>query len=404
MRTSRAPPDRDAFSGKSHRTGWFQGAGAAPALTHPGRIIDINLRTWTVDVQSQFDQKTFFNLGVMSPYAHHHSGEGFFVMPEVGATCYVHIPSDGPPPFVLGFNMTAEPRAEGDIASDDEIGVTYAGGRPRPKPGDMGFRGRDGNFCVLHRGGVVQIGSSLLAQRLYLPLDNIVTDITQTYQHYNSGGSVSWAPSLHESEDNPPTLFRQTFRRCAGEEHATVRVSVGSFRDVAPDAFAGDGDGDGELAKLGMGTEPVVVEVAVAKEGFDAATGKPVTGTRASHRLFFDQGGGAYLGCQGSLLIRLGRTLRVAAVGKVHLSSGDDAVIESKTLTRVSGETVLELNGGVVRVNGGKDAVAYAGAVVEVITPATPPLQVATPSGPGTVVPGQRLVGVIKSGKPLVLV
>ncbi len=397
MRTSEAQ-DQTAFSGASLRTGWFPGSRATPSLTHPGRIIDINLKTWTVDVQSQFDQRTFFNLGLMSPYAHHSRGEGFFVMPEVGATCYVHIPSDGPPPFVLGFYMTGETRDDADVASDDEIGVTYAGGRPRPKPGDMGVRGRDGNFCVLHRGGVLQIGSSLLAQRLYLPLDNFVTDISQNYQHFNTGGTTSWTAKVSESEDNPPTLFRKTFRRFAGEEHASVRVSVGTFSDFAVD------DGREELDKSDVGNGPTVVEFSVAKEGFDAATGEPVTGAKATHRLFFDQDGGAYLGSVGSLLVRLGKTLRLAARGGVHLSSGADATLESKGVTRVSGETALDLQGGVIRHNGGSDPVAHLGAVVEVITPATPPLEVLVTGGAGTVVPGQKLVGVIKSGKPTVLV
>src|SRR5688572_9587611 len=261
------PGERSTF-----RSSWTQPEGAVGAHIMEGQVVDINLVNWTVDVVTKFDQKYYLNIQVSSPYAHFNRGEGFYAMPDIGAKCHVCIPSDGPPPFVLDFIM---PQETIDGASEDapdgtdggKGGVTqeataasFAGGRRRAKPGDIGITNRDGSFVRLHRGGVLQIGSTELAQRLYIPLQNLISDISQNYEHQNTGGSINCFIAQGESSSNPPTVCRHTYRLLANDAKATVRVAIGKVSDVISEP---DVETRSDLSQLGFGgaSQPTVCEV-----------------------------------------------------------------------------------------------------------------------------------------------
>jgi hypothetical protein len=178
--------------------------GNVPANFIQGKVVNVNLVNWTVDVTAQFDRKRYFDIQVGSPYMHYSNGEGISVFPEVGAKCMVCLPSDSSPPYVSSFIM---PMENTDMAAPDapkgttsksspsatSSGASFAGGRPPAKPGDIWMRTRDDNFVILHRGGVVQIGCSELAQRLYIPLSHLIMDISNNYAHHNMGGSILWS-------------------------------------------------------------------------------------------------------------------------------------------------------------------------------------------------------------------
>ncbi len=93
---------------KSFRAGFTHGAGLDAALLVTGRVINVNLVTHTVDVRAQFERSTFYEIQVGSPYAHYSRGEGFEIIPDVGAQCVVTIPSDTAPPYVSSFLMPHE--------------------------------------------------------------------------------------------------------------------------------------------------------------------------------------------------------------------------------------------------------------------------------------------------------
>jgi len=172
------------------RTSFTSQAGLTAALFVTGTIANVNVVNWTVDVFSKYDRKRYFNIQVGSPYLHPNSGEGLYVMPEVGATVSICLPSDSAPPYVAAFLMPPETlpdtatadapagtRSHGAVSKNASDSSFY-GGRPRAQPGDIWLKGRDGNFVILHRGGVLQFGASELAQRICIPLGNHVMDIS----------------------------------------------------------------------------------------------------------------------------------------------------------------------------------------------------------------------------------
>lgn len=112
--------------------------GGRSAHIYEGKVVDLNMNLWTVDVISQFDQRTYPNVQVSSPYMHSDRGSGIYVMPEIGAKCHVCVPSDGPPPFVLDFIMPQEGMArpdipdQGDGALQPNTDATFSGDAPAP--------------------------------------------------------------------------------------------------------------------------------------------------------------------------------------------------------------------------------------------------------------------------------
>jgi len=395
----------NAMGRGSFRVPWIQPEGATAAFIHEATIVDINMAEWTVDVRTQFDRRFFLGVQVANPYCHPNNGEGIYAFPELGAKCLIAIPSDGPPPVIIGFIMPAI--TIGDVGSDEVpfgttpaegvdasagraiafSGSTYSGGRPRPKPGDIYMKGRDGNFCIMHRGGVLQIGSTALAQRLYIPINNIVTDISQNYHHYNTGGAINWAVSTADSEKTPPTTYAQTFRLHATEKNATVKVSVGTIKNPVGIKVGEVGQSDVSKEAIGTKAHPIIYEVVIAPEDIEADTGANTGTTQASAKLqfAFDSVGGGYLWSAGSVVFATKKKLIVRADDNISISTKKSLVLRGEQDATVDGGALLTLTGKVVKIGPGTQAVAFVGSSVVVQIP--PGLLIAmTATGPAPVV------------------
>lgn len=410
--------DVDPMQRTAFRSSWTQPEGIGAATIIEGKVVDNNPVLWTVDVISQFDQKWYLNVQVGSPYMHAKRGEGIYAMPEIGAKCHVCIPSDGPPPFILDFIMPRESildatSDEAPEGTEEITDSTFAGGRQRAKPGDIMVRGRDGNFVVLHRGGVLQVGASELAQRIYIPLNNLVSDISQNYRHYNTGGSINWFLAAGESETNPSTIKKDTFRLLAGDARATIRVAYGPLKDVVAEPSNG---ATSDLNQLGIGTEedgPVVMEVVIAPEGFGPDNGSPNgdTPNQTVLRYFFDKLGNVFMRSESNVLLMVRKRLRIIADDNIEITTNKSFILTVSDTARIDGGDLLELTAGVTKINGGTKPVAHVGSVVECRI--TIPL-VSTPAAPGspvTILPinpltgqPQTVKGTIISGNPTVQV
>ena len=158
------------------------------ALVERARVVTVNSRDYTCDVTTEFTFKNKFDIPFMSPYCNQIQGEGINFMPEVGAVCWICTPSEeGREAFILGWTMVDE-------------GGSYRGGREMLNPGDLHFKTRDGNFLFLRRGGIVQIGSTPVCQRVYLPIRNIIQDYAENYELHTPAGDLTWQV-LREEED-----------------------------------------------------------------------------------------------------------------------------------------------------------------------------------------------------------
>jgi hypothetical protein len=402
----------------SMRSSWTQPHGASPAFIHESRVLDFNLATWTVDVRSQFDQKFYPNIQVAGPYLHPNRGEGWSVVPEVNAKCVVCLPSDGPPPFVLAFIMPMETPEDpsSSAAAEDAAdttgtnqGAVFSGGRARGKPGDMIWQGRDGNFVIMHRGGVLQVGSTELAQRIYIPLGNIITDISQNYEHHNTGGSINWGLSTSYTDDNPQTEFRQTFRLFANDAQADLRIAVGQVHQPVPEPSGDAGETSNNTA-MGVGADTIVAEFVIAPAGFNVEAGSPVSGVEnlTKLKMFFDRSGSGFLRAEASVNIRVKNQLRITADQGMTLTSGKSLQLQATENLRLVGSTGVQITSdkGAVTINGGDTPVATVGSAVSIViaTPVPIILSAPVPGTPGVISAGAMFTGFITNGSSTVLV
>lgn len=406
------PAERASF-----RSSWTQPEGATGAFWLESQVVDLNLVNWTVDVVTKFDQRSYLGIQVASPYAHFNRGEGFFAMPDVGAKCYVCIPSDGPPPFVGCFIMPMETI---DGASEEAPGGTdggkggvtqeataasFAGGRTRAKPGDIGIRNRDGSFVYLHRGGVLQIGASELAQRIYIPLQNLITDISENYRHQSVNGSINWFVSHGESSTNPPSVSRHTYRILAGDAKASVRVAIGKLSDVVKEPHK---DTRSDLINLGFGKDPVVCEVMLAPEAISADDGAmtPDTSKTSVLRYYFDKKGNTLFRTEGNVYLRTSQKLTMRIGSDLDIKGEGNFGMSFTGLGRLEAGAGLDISAPVVRINGGRAPAARVGSTVmmTVTTPIPVTVIVAGVPSPGTILTGSVFSGIVSTGNPQVLI
>ena len=401
------------------RTAWTQPEGSIPAFIHEARIFGVNLVNWTVNVSTVFDRKLFHDVQVASPYMNPTAGEGIYVVPEVGSKCYLCIPSDGPPPFVMAFMMpmetipdaaTAEAPAGtvssgGDSTNRAPRDFTFAGGRAKGKPGDMVWRGRDGNFMILHRGGIAQFGCSSLAQRICIPLGNLITDISQNYKHYNSGGSVKWGVQ-DLGEDNPETEYRQTVRVYANDAFADIRFAMGKVRAPVdePVGDAGETIGNTQL-DIGI-SNPIVFEMVLAPGGFESEEGEQNDATpKTKLRFIFDRAGNAMARFEGNVNLRFKKKLRMVIDDDVTIIARKNVSLTCDGALSLIGKKSASIGteGGSLALNSGTKPIATVGSTVRVpILPGIIPVISATGAPIGFVGPG-ILDATVMSGNPTLL-
>jgi hypothetical protein len=162
---------------------------ARAAQIYRAQVLNVNTRDYTCDVQYEsYPHASHFDIPWMAPYLHQNQGEGVAVMPEVGSTCWVCLPSEsGRDAFVLGWTPVQE---EG----------SYRAGRQLLNPGDLHFSTRDGNFVFLRRGGIVQLGATPVCQRLYIPIRNVIRDLAENYELSTPAGDLTW--EVQRAEDS----------------------------------------------------------------------------------------------------------------------------------------------------------------------------------------------------------
>jgi hypothetical protein len=225
-----------------------------PATVETGRIVNVNIRDWTVDVVSEHGDKKFFDIQVMAPYLHFANGEGMYCMPEVGALCWVCKPSDGSfgAAFILGFQ-----------APHDETEDSFRNNRQSLNPGDMMMKTRDENFIILRRGGVVQVGSTPMAQRMYIPIGNAIRDFCENYELHTVAGDLTFLNARTEetTDGNVTTQMALGVREKARDPHPIANLTIGSH-----------GEGDPTTLWLGItesgeDSAELKIELKMTKEG-----------------------------------------------------------------------------------------------------------------------------------------
>lgn len=385
-----------------------------------GRVANVDLVNYTVDVHSQFDQISLLNIPVSSMYQHPNRGDGFTAVPETGSKCVVCWPGDSSPPFVLAFVMPHETLPLSGDAEEAPAGTenrgsanqaptaaSFAGGRPRAKPGDMFIRGRDGNFVVLHRGGVLQIGANELAQRVYIPLDNLVMDFAEKYTLHNAGGSINWGIQEGEGETTNPSEFKQTWRVYANDKYADLRLAVGRVHDPVPET---DKDAILDEARVEVGkTEPIVYELTLTRNGFKAEDGSllPATSSLVKMRFVFDRAGNTFARFDGNVGVLCKKKLRLRVKDELEVFADSSFSLTVGAAARVTVDGNFEVTANVLRVNGGDKPAAHVGSLVSVTLPPNLLMVAPTPAGFAPLATNPTMLtatGVVTSGRSTILI
>lgn len=389
------PPQQDTGARSAFRTSFTSQEGVGTSEFLEGKVFSVNNVNWTVDVRSSFDQRTFRDVQVAAPYAHYLTGAGFHVMPEVGAKVMVCVPGDTSPPHVAYFLMAFEnvdTGAEDAPAGTTDQGATvkrssgasFAGGRPRAKPGDQMWLGADGNFIKLHRGGVLEIGASELSQRVFIPLSNTVVDISENYYHHTQGGTEYWGLQPGRYEGKSATEYFQTFRVFAEDKFADVRVKCGKVQDTALDQLQ-------KSVSLGQ----VCYEVLVVPQAVEAETGALVDVKKCVYRFVVDVDGNVSFGAKNELSIYGKKKLFIESDGSVQIKSGAEMSLKASDGITIDGGAYATVRGSVVKLGPGSRPVAHQGALVQVTIPFTPMAGAPVPL---------VLSGIIITGEPTVRV
>lgn len=405
------------------RTSFTSRQGMGEARVVQCKVMNINMKNWTVDVISQFDRHHYYDIQVGAPYLHYNQGEGVYIFPEIGAKCMVCLPSDSSPPFVMSFIAPMEVQDIADVVTAEDTTVTgtstkssgskedspsdasFSAGRFAPKPGDITLKTRDGNFVILHRGGVLQIGATEAAQRIFIPLGNLVTDIAERYAMHTAGGSISWGLQEAPSKEKMPAQFQQVLRVYANEKAADIRISKGYVYN--PTGEPSGSTDTSQIKELGIGEgadNPLCYEIVVAKNGFEE-NGDTINASvkdAVSLRYVFDRTGGVFFRAEGNVLLSLKKKLRLlvkdAALLKAKsllVQTDQDVEISSGTQTNISSPIVLLGKGA-------KSPVARAGDPVQLVGvfPVTGTVGGSPFVGTITISPATPVTGIILSGNP----
>lgn len=159
------------------------------------RVMAVNVLDYSVDVLTDTGSTPYIGVPILTPWCTPDHMGGINFLPEVGATCYI-CTADGSY-FVLGFRVNG-----GTVDPDRSPGPNFTGKRDPLEPGDIVLATADENQVVLRRGGLVQIGSTGLCQRIYVPIGNVIRDYFQRYHALSPLGEIDWGHAQIAANDS----------------------------------------------------------------------------------------------------------------------------------------------------------------------------------------------------------
>lgn len=305
------------------------------AQIETARIINVNIEDWSVDCMSELGSKRYLDLQVMAPYFHIMNGEGIYVQPEVGAMCWVCVPSAGKfaAPFVLGFQST-----------HDEEKDNFRGGRQALNPGDIMLRTRDENFLILRRGGVLQLGSTPICQSMYLPIGNWLKHFCENFGLYTFGGSAEWKNTRTEETTDGNVLSTFTLQakeKVSSPQHDVV-LTIGSHGEGEPTRLQLIVNDSGEEGNAAM------VDLAITNEGdvgwvvekgyaIEAKSNIQITSLEGDITVKADQ---------GNLVMQAAKNINMKA-------DGTDFTAEAAALAKLKGGSQATLDAPLVHLGNG---------------------------------------------------
>ena len=205
-----------------------------PIVAERAVITSVDTTNKSVSVITTESSRSLDNVQIVYPFLDGTSMTGIQFMPKVGSNCYLWTPSDGTDSFVMGFKPSGVPTTS--------IDSNYSGDSEFLDPGDIILRGSPRNFVVLKHGGILQIGAGPLAQRVYIPLDNLIRDYFVKYHAISPLGEVLWDHAeivLDEQSmlaGTTDVIFKFNCKAAVQDASASVQIRVGNISKAVLDA------------------------------------------------------------------------------------------------------------------------------------------------------------------------
>lgn len=344
-------------------------------IIETGMVMNVNLSSYSVDVWTQNSGRRYLDIPISSPYVHTHSGEGIYVMPEVGTGVWICVPSEPDSrPFVLGF---------GAIWNTDG---SYRLSRPDLSPGDIRLGGRDGNQVWLRRGGIIQIEATPLAQRMYLPVGNLIRDLCEVYELRTFAGKMEWAVDRSESTTTGDRPTRAVL-------HAK---SVADDPDPVAELTLGDVPGTDDYLHLqifsnGSSSRVSKAELAIDKQG-------KVTWT-VGHNWSSTVEGEWSTSAKGEVLLE-STTKWMSLKAKQYIqTTSEEFRVSAKRIQLGDGGAALDASvqptGVSVKLAGGGSRAVKGESLVQTLTPLITALSALTPSAASTTAVGNAATALL---------
>ena len=153
------------------------------------KVMAVDKVKWTCTVLPEGGQGAPNTDIPVNPILVGEDGRGMYYLPDIGSTVWLaELPTYGF--FILmGSSLPFDGSGEDETKSLD---ADHSMSRPRLEPGDMTMTGGPGSEVLVRKNGVVEIGSSYMSRRFYIPLEYFIRDFTKKYEMITAGGGYSF--------------------------------------------------------------------------------------------------------------------------------------------------------------------------------------------------------------------
>ncbi len=204
-----------------------------PCVVEQAIIETVNPETHSATVQCIYSHRSIPDVKIASPFLSYKTRGGLRFLPDPGSLCYVFTPADGSGSFIFGYCDLGKTRDYPQRDGSLEAQTDYRGEYPPLDPGDMHLGSVDDNFLILKRGGILQLGATQLAQRMYIPIENLVRDYFQRYHGFSPLGEIVWDHvNLYQDNVDPktadvPVIVKLSCREKINHKKMTVEIRMG---------------------------------------------------------------------------------------------------------------------------------------------------------------------------------
>lgn len=268
-------------------------------------------------------------------------GQGSFYMPEVNTPVWLCRPSDERTPFILAGATL--PR-QLDDSDDEENPNDHRMNRPVLGEGDQMISGPGASpFIILRKGGSLEIGSTQMAQRIYIPLQDTIREFFNNYEQNAAGGKMSWRVTPDDS------FFG------SGQDSVEWRLRVKEFADEDPmiDIGLGRISSENDTAAFGGLAGDIVGRILI-NDAFELWVDKEGNIQRTLDGTVMDSIGGRKIEFIASDFIQVARGVVNQDLGsrstKIH--RGEQLDVGGSTEIRRRGNLTEQIDGVVTRSQG----------------------------------------------------